>query len=109
MSHPHPYSVGWVMNSSTQRITHQCLVKFSVSNFKDTVFCDVIDMNSTHLLLGRPWQYDNRDNCYENTYTFYEDAKKKVLHPFKSCPLVKEHSDGINYWCVSCHCCLFIT
>ncbi|KAL5719094.1 hypothetical protein ACHQM5_011919 [Ranunculus cassubicifolius] len=52
--HPRPYKVGWINSSSSQAITHQCLVTFSFPNYEDTVLCDVINMEATHLLLGRP-------------------------------------------------------
>ncbi|XP_026398261.1 uncharacterized protein LOC113294050 [Papaver somniferum] len=93
--HPHPYSVGWVTSSTTQQITNQCVVTFSFVGFEDSVLCDVIDMNATHLLLGRPWKYDVRvvHNYFEKTYTSYKNGKKKVLHPSKSSSAIKEHSD----------------
>ncbi|XP_026378284.1 uncharacterized protein LOC113272699 [Papaver somniferum] len=87
--HPHPYSVGWVTSSTTYQITHQCVVTFSFVGFEDSVLCDVIDMNTTYLLLGRPWKYDVR----VDTYKFYKNGKKKVLHPSKSSSVIKEHSD----------------
>ncbi|XP_026385023.1 uncharacterized protein LOC113280637 [Papaver somniferum] len=53
-------------------------------------------MNAAHLLLGRPWQYDVRavHNCFENTYTFFKDVKKKTLVPSQSTAIYREHSDG---------------
>ncbi|XP_026384542.1 uncharacterized protein LOC113280104 [Papaver somniferum] len=42
--HPKPYSVGWINNSSTQKINHQCLVKFSFPGYSDYVLYDVINM-----------------------------------------------------------------
>ena len=80
--HPTLYKVSWINSSSSQDITHQCLVTFSFPNFEDTVLCDVIYMTATKLLLGQSWQYDVRtvQNCFENTYTFYKDGKKR-----KSC------------------------
>ncbi|XP_026416146.1 uncharacterized protein LOC113311530 [Papaver somniferum] len=92
--HPHPYYVGWVTSYTTQQITHQCVVTFSFVGFEDSVLCDVIDMNATHLLLGRPWKYDVRavHNFFENTYTFYKKGKQKVLHPSRSSSVIKEHS-----------------
>ncbi|XP_026419416.1 uncharacterized protein LOC113315339 [Papaver somniferum] len=53
-------------------------------------------MNDTHLLLGRPWQYDAHvvHNYYENTYTFYKDGKHKILHPSKSSTVVETRSDS---------------
>ncbi|XP_026459080.1 uncharacterized protein LOC113359703 [Papaver somniferum] len=82
--HHTPYFVGWVNSSSTQRITHQCVIEFSFVGYKESVLCDVIDMTATHLLLGRPWQYDVRavHNCFENTYTFYKDVKRKCTFIF---------------------------
>ncbi|XP_026429996.1 uncharacterized protein LOC113326491 [Papaver somniferum] len=88
--HPSPYSVGWVNSSSTQRITHQCVIEY-----KESVLCDVIDMTATHLLLGRPWKYDVGEvhNCFENTYTFYKDGKRVILFPSKSSLVIQERSD----------------
>ncbi|XP_026417495.1 uncharacterized protein LOC113312976 [Papaver somniferum] len=94
--HPQPYFVVWVNSFSSENITHKCLVRFSFIGYIDEVLCDVINMNAAHLLLGRPWQYDVRvvRNCFENTYTFYKDGKKKVVIPSRSVIVYKEHSDG---------------
>ncbi|XP_026398175.1 uncharacterized protein LOC113293948 [Papaver somniferum] len=93
--HPTPYSVGWVNSSSMQRITHQCVIKFSFVGYEESVICDVIDMNATHLILGRPWQYDVRavHNCFEYTYTFYKDGKRGTLFSSKSFSVIQECSD----------------
>ncbi|XP_026435080.1 uncharacterized protein LOC113332781 [Papaver somniferum] len=93
--HPTPYSVGWVNSSSTQRITHRCVIKFSFVGYEESVLCDVIDMTATHLLLGRPWQYDVREvhKCFENTYTFYKYGKTVTLFPSKSSSVIQERSD----------------
>ncbi|XP_026432433.1 uncharacterized protein LOC113329823 [Papaver somniferum] len=90
--HPNPYSVGWINNSSTQQINHQCLVKFSFPGYLDYALCDVINMTGASLLLGRPCQYDIRvvHNCYENTYTFVHEGFTKVLWPLKTSTSVKE-------------------
>ena len=45
--HPNPYKVSWINRSSSQEITHQCIVTFSFPNFEDTVLCDVINMTAT--------------------------------------------------------------
>jgi hypothetical protein len=36
------------------RATKQVLASFIVGKFKNEVICDVVPMNATHLLLGRP-------------------------------------------------------
>ena len=40
-------------------------------------------MDASHLLLGRPWQYDRRTkhDGYTNTYTLSHNGKKKELVP----------------------------
>ncbi|XP_026451954.1 uncharacterized protein LOC113352338 [Papaver somniferum] len=93
--HPKPYSVGWINSSSIQQITHQCLVRFSFPGYSDYVLCDVINMTTTCLLLGRPWQYDIRavHNCYENTYTFVHEGFTEVLWLLQSFSSLKEPTD----------------
>jgi len=31
-----------------------------LAKYKDEVLCDVVPMEATHILLGRPWQYDRK-------------------------------------------------
>ncbi|XP_026417196.1 uncharacterized protein LOC113312676 [Papaver somniferum] len=93
--HPKPHSVGWINISSTQQITHQCLVKFSFPGYSDYALCDIINMTAASLLLGRPWQYDIHvvHNCYGNTYTFVHEVFTKVLYPLQSSYSLKESAD----------------
>ena len=36
-----------------------CGVPMSISkHYCDDIICDVVDMDASHLLLGRPWQFD---------------------------------------------------
>ncbi|RDX95789.1 hypothetical protein CR513_21641, partial [Mucuna pruriens] len=35
-------------------------VSFTIGKYEDKVLCDVVPMEATHLLLGRPWQYDRK-------------------------------------------------
>lgn len=58
--HPNPYSIRGVNNSFHERVTHQCLINYSFSEYEDSVLCDVINMSAADLILGRPWQYDKR-------------------------------------------------
>ena len=65
-------------------VLKRALVSFSIGpKYKDEVWCDVVDMDACHLLLGRPWQYE-RDvdhNGRTNTYSFVYDGVKIVLLP----------------------------
>ena len=53
------------------KVSQSACVTFSIGKkYKDEIWCDVVDMDVCHLLLGRPWQYDRavqhdgRTNCY---------------------------------------------
>jgi len=52
-------------------------------NYQDKLWFDVISMDVYHLLLGRPWLYDQTitHDGYLNTYSFTKDGKKIILAP----------------------------
>ena len=84
--HPKPYKLAWLKKGGEASVSKRALVSFSIGlKYKDEVWCDVVDMDACHLLLGRPWQYD-RDvdhNGRTNTYSFVYDGVKIVLLPSK--------------------------
>jgi hypothetical protein len=47
----------------------------------DMVWCDVVDIDTFHLLLGRPWQHNKAATNDEenNTYNFMVDKVKFTL------------------------------
>ncbi|KAL5715946.1 hypothetical protein ACHQM5_017696 [Ranunculus cassubicifolius] len=88
--HPHPYSVGWI-DSTSLSVTQRCLVSLSCGTYTDSIWCDVIPMRVTHIILGRPWIYD-RDVYHcgrENTYSFLFKSKKIVLKPMRTAEMEK--------------------
>jgi len=46
--------------SGEVKVTKQVVVSFSIGKYVDEVLCDVVPMQASHLLLGRPWQYDRK-------------------------------------------------
>ncbi|CAA0843295.1 Unknown protein [Striga hermonthica] len=58
--HSNPYKLQWLNDCGEIRVTKQVLVSFSIDNYKDEVLCDVVPMHASHILLGRPWQFDRR-------------------------------------------------
>jgi hypothetical protein len=46
--------------SGEVKVTKQVVVSFSIGKYVDEVLCDVIPMQASHILLGRPWQYDRK-------------------------------------------------
>ena len=59
--HPHPYKMKWLDNKASGSVSRQCLVRLALGKYTDDSLCDVLEMDACHLLLGRPWQYDRRD------------------------------------------------
>ena len=61
----------------------QVEVDISIGKYNDKVLCDVVPMEASHLLLGRPWQFDKRANHdgYTNKISFMHQDKKIVLKP----------------------------
>jgi len=70
--HPTPYQLQWISSKGGKWVKFQALINFSIGAYKDEILCDVTDMDATHLMLGRPWQYDRRTihDGFLNTYLF---------------------------------------
>jgi len=84
--HPQLYKLSSLDKKKEVKVSKCCLVQFSIGEkYKDEIMCDIVPMDTWHLLLGRPWQYDRRTlhDGYKNTYTFVKDGVKVVLGPSK--------------------------
>ena len=85
LKHPTPYKVSWLQKGHQLLVDEQCEVKFQIGRYKDKIICDVMPMDVCHILLGRPWQFDNsavhdgKTNCYK----FVKDGIKHMLVPIK--------------------------
>jgi len=60
ISHAKPYKLQWLREDGKIIVNKQVLIAFSIGKYKDEVLCDVVPMEATHILLGRPWQYDRK-------------------------------------------------
>ncbi|KAG7586297.1 Integrase catalytic core [Arabidopsis thaliana x Arabidopsis arenosa] len=85
--HEKPYALGWVSKGSQFGVTLSCKVPISIGKYyKEEVICDVLDMDVCHIILGRPWQYDNdvmyrgRDNVLMFTWNGHKIAMAPVSH-----------------------------
>jgi hypothetical protein len=60
VKHAKPYRLQWLNDSGEVKVTKQVVVPFSIGKYVDEVLCDVVPMQASHILLGRPWQYDRK-------------------------------------------------
>lgn len=82
--HPKPYRLSWLSQGTDVTVSKLVLVNFSIgSTYRDAVYCDVVPTDASHLLLGRPWQYDNsvHHDGRANTYSFLFRGTEIVLMP----------------------------
>ncbi|KAL5537554.1 hypothetical protein UlMin_042915 [Ulmus minor] len=57
---------------------------FSIGKtYQTQITCDIIDMDACHIILGRPWQFDNRViyDGYKNLYEVMWEGKKITFLP----------------------------
>ncbi|KAK2993132.1 hypothetical protein RJ640_006819 [Escallonia rubra] len=79
------YKIGWIRTAGEVRVTERCRISFTTGKYEDEVLCDVVEMDTCHLLLGSPWQFD-MDALHkgrENTYSLRKDGVRIVLAPLK--------------------------
>ena len=84
LKHLNPYKLQWLNDYGEIKVYKQVLVSFSIGKYNDEVLCDVVPMQASHLLLGRPWQFDRKatHDGYINRYSFVLDKKHITLVPF---------------------------
>ena len=82
--HPAPYTLGWISENSSMRVTQWVLVPFSIGpHYKDCTYCDVAPIDINHVILGRPWEFDRKiiHDGAQNTYSFIWETHQIVLVP----------------------------
>jgi hypothetical protein len=87
VAHPQPYKLRWLKQKHEKKVKNRCHVLFSIGKrYLDQIWCDVINMDAFHLLLGCPWQYDRKvqHNSFRNIYSFVKDGVKVILGPSKA-------------------------
>ena len=82
--HPNPFRVAWV-NDHIFPITQRCLVSIQMGDYKDEIYCIVLPMDVSLVLLGRPWLYDLNVTNFgkDNIYSFKYKGKNIILRPTK--------------------------
>ncbi|XP_019435366.1 PREDICTED: uncharacterized protein LOC109341851, partial [Lupinus angustifolius] len=60
-THPTPYRLQWLSEVGEMIVNQQAEIPFSIGKYEDSVLYDVVVMEASHMLLGRPWQYDRKE------------------------------------------------
>ena len=84
-----PYFAWWLTTAEKVQVRHTCQVTFAISDdYKDTVWCDVLPLDSGDILLGRQWVYDKNEThgMCDNTYTFFMVESKRHKGSSSSTP-----------------------
>ncbi|KAL3566434.1 hypothetical protein D5086_031849 [Populus alba] len=83
IKHTRPYRLQWLNECGEVRVTKQVLIAFAIEKYSDEILCDVVPMHASHLLLGRPWQFDRKaiHDGFRNRFTIVKDGKTITLVP----------------------------
>ena len=81
MTHPRPYKLQWLNESSEVKVIKQALVSFSIRRYFAKVLCDVVPMHAGHIQLGRPWEFDKKaiKDGFTKRYSFVVNNKPITL------------------------------
>jgi hypothetical protein len=80
VKHEKPYQLQWLSECGVVRVNRQVMISF-LGKYKDEVLCDIVPMHATHLLLGRPWQFDRKakHDGFKNMYSLEKDGRIYTL------------------------------
>jgi len=83
--HAKPYKLSFSEEGKI-KVDKQVLINFSIENYKDEVLCDLVPMEATHILLGRPWQFDKKafHDGHTDKFSFNFQGQKITLLPLST-------------------------
>ena len=80
--HPNPYKVSWI-DSTSIPIKQRCQVRIQLQSYQERIWCDVLPMGVSSIILGRPWLFDHDVTIFgrSNSCAFNFNGKKIIIHP----------------------------
>ncbi|RDY11940.1 hypothetical protein CR513_03327, partial [Mucuna pruriens] len=81
--HLRPSRLQWLSEKGELLVDRQVEVMFTLRGYEDRVVCDVVPMDATHWLLGKPWQFDKKviHDGVTNHFTFIHMGQRVMLKP----------------------------
>ncbi|KAG7529737.1 Zinc finger CCHC-type, partial [Arabidopsis suecica] len=81
--HPKPYKLQCLNESGEMAVTKQVQVPLAIGKYEDEILCDILPLEASHVLLGRPWQSDRKvmHDGFTNRHSFEFKGRKAVLAP----------------------------
>nr|KYP54698.1 hypothetical protein KK1_000894 [Cajanus cajan] len=92
IAHPKSYKLQWLNEDGPIEVKDQVNVPFSIGKYKDEILCDIIPMDASHILLGRPWQHDRKaihDSVPKNIFLVHL-GKKHTLTPLSPSQVLED-------------------
>jgi hypothetical protein len=87
MSHPQPYTIGWICQGSDLCISQQCRLSYDIKPFKDEALCDVSPLEVCDVLLGQPYLWKRHDVYESRPRSVIITLNKKLYKIPKAVPL----------------------
>ena len=81
--HLKPYNLQWINNDGGIVVNEQVSTPISIGKYFEYVLFDIVPMETGYIILGQPWQYDNKIIHNGHTYriTFQHIETKMNLIP----------------------------
>jgi len=92
--HPKPYKLQWLSDNGDLVVDKQVFLSFSIGKYSDQILCDVVPMEASHVLLGRPWQFDRdvHHDGHANTYSFHFKKQTITLMPLSPSEVCRDQN-----------------
>jgi len=55
-----PYNISWFKKGGEIAVKYRCLAPIQLGGYNDEIWCDIVSMDTCHILLGRLWQFDRQ-------------------------------------------------